>query len=116
VKISILKIFIVIGATLHVSSAVLAGECLDYEPVLVTIRGNVSLMPAYGPPGFGEDPEHDAREDYLVLTLNQPTCIKASLNPLTENVAEADVKAVQLVFRNAESFDKPNNGLVGQLG
>jgi hypothetical protein len=27
------------------------------------------LKPAYGPPGFGEDPKHDAREDYLALTL-----------------------------------------------
>ena len=51
-----------------VSSVVSARECLDYEPAMISIEGSVSLKAAYGPPGFGEDPKHDAREDYLVLT------------------------------------------------
>jgi hypothetical protein len=106
VKIGILRILIAIGATFLVSSAALAGECLDYEPAIVTIRGSVSLMPAYGPPGFGEDPEHDAREDYLALTFNPPACTKVGLNSLMENVAEADIRAIQLVFRNGEEFQQ----------
>jgi hypothetical protein len=68
-KIGIHGTFVAIGVIFLVSSAASAGECLGYEPGIVTIQGHVSLKPAYGPPGFGEDPKHDAREDYLALTL-----------------------------------------------
>jgi hypothetical protein len=105
-KIGVLRALIVVGATSLVSSAVLAGECLDYEPAIVTIEGRVSLMPAYGPPGFGEDPDHDAREDYLALAFNPPACIKASLNPSTDNIAEAGIEAMQLTFHNSEAFQQ----------
>jgi hypothetical protein len=87
-----------------VSSDVSARECLDYEPAIVTIQGSVSLKPAYGPPGFGEDPKRDAREDYLALTLDAPVCMKASSEPHTDDVAEIEIKAMQLVFRNGEAF------------
>jgi hypothetical protein len=70
--IAILKTLVAVGATLLVSSAVSARECLDYEPAILTIQGSASLKPAYGSPGFGEDPKHDAREDYLALVLDMP--------------------------------------------
>jgi len=66
----------------------------------------VSLKPAYGPPGFGEDPKHDAREDYLALTLDTPGCVTASSKRDTEDVAETDIKTMQLVFRNGEAFQQ----------
>jgi len=105
-KIGVLGTLIAIGATALVSSAVLAGECLDYEPAIVTIKGRVSFMPAFGPPGFGEDPDHDAREDYLALAFNPHACIKASSNPSTDNIAEADIEAIQLTFRDGEAFQQ----------
>jgi hypothetical protein len=103
-RIGILKTLVALGATFFVSSVVSSRECLDYEPAMVTIQGKVSLKPAYGPPGFGEDPIHDAREDYLALTLDAPVCMKASSEPNSDDVAETEIKAMQLVFRNGEVF------------
>jgi hypothetical protein len=103
-KIGILRTLVAIGATCLVTSAVSAGECLDYQPAMATIRGSLSLMPAYGPPGFGEDPAHDAREDHLAITLDSPACMDASSKPQTEDVAETDIRTMQLVFRNSDAF------------
>ena len=102
-NIGILRTLVPIATYFFVSS-IAAAECLQYEPVMVAIQGSVSLIPAYGPPGFGEDPRHDAREDYLALTLDTPVCMTASSKPQTEDVAEGDIKAVQLVFPNSEAF------------
>jgi hypothetical protein len=63
-------------------------------------------MPAYGPPGFGEDPEQDAREDYLAITLDSPVCLKASSELHTDDIAETDIGTVQLVFRNGNAFQQ----------
>jgi hypothetical protein len=100
----IIKAVVAIGATLLLSPCVLAGECLNYEPDTVTIEGSLSLKLAYGPPGFGEDPKHDAREDYLALTPDAPLCLNASTKPQTDNVAETDIRAMQLVFRDSAAF------------
>ena len=103
-RIGVLSALVAIGTTFLVPSLASARDCLDYEPALVTIKGSVSLKPAYGPPGFGEDPKHDAREDYLALTLDAPVCVKASPEPDTDNVAETEIKAMQLVFRDGKTF------------
>src|SRR5690242_15260100 len=87
-KVGIVAALVAMGATLFVSSAASAAGCLDYEPATVTVERSVSLKPAYGPPGFGEDPQHDAREDYLALTLDTPACTTASPEPGTDDVAE----------------------------
>jgi hypothetical protein len=103
-KISIFRALVAIGVAFPVSSAVSAGACLEYEPAVVTIQGSVSLKPAYGPPGFGEDPKRDAREDYLALTFDTPACMAASSKPDAEDVAETDIKTMQLVFPNGDAF------------
>ena len=101
---AILGALVAIGAIFFALSVASAGECLEYEPALVTLKGVVSLKPAYGPPGYGEDPKHDAREDYLALTLDAPVCMRANSELHTEDVAETEIKAIQLVFRNGEAF------------
>jgi hypothetical protein len=103
-KIDIRRTLLALEGCLLLSSIASAEECLQCEPATVTIEGSVSLKPAYGPPGFGEDPRHDAREDYLALTLDTPVCVTASSKPQTEDIAESDIKTVQLVFRNSEAL------------
>jgi hypothetical protein len=103
-KIGIRRTLVALGGYFLLSSIASAEQCLQYEPETVTIQGSVFLKPAYGPPGFGEDPRHDAREDYLALTLDTPMCVTASSKPQTEDVAESAIKTVQLVFRNSEAF------------
>jgi hypothetical protein len=104
-----------IGMAFFMSSAVSARDCLDYEPAKVTIQGSMSLKPAYGPPGYGEDPERDAHEDYLAITLDAPACMKANSEPDTENVAESQIKAVQLVFRSGDEFKQAKQWIGKQV-
>lgn len=103
-NVAILRSLVAIGATIILSSAVSAGECLNYEPAIVSIQGRVSLKPAYGPPGYGEDPKHDAHEDYLALTFDAPVCVTASSKPHSEDVGETDIKTMQLAFPTAKAF------------
>ncbi len=103
------------GAAMHraVAGSILAGllggpaaaGCLSYEPAVVTLSGTVSIQKAYGPPGFGEDPAHDAREDFPLLTLDHPVCVNANpADPTTEN--EASVVGLQLVYDLGARFDR----------
>jgi hypothetical protein len=87
---------------------------LDYESAIVTVQGSVLLTPAYGAPGFGEDPKLDAREDYLELTLDTPACVTAS-SKFTDDVAETDIKTMQLVFRTGEAFQKAKRWIGKQV-
>ena len=105
-KIATFRTLAAISLIFLTSSAASAAECLQYEPTMVTIHGRVSLKPAYGAPGFGEDPKHDAREDYLALTLDTPICMAATAKPQTADVAETGITTMQLVFDNAEAFRK----------
>jgi hypothetical protein len=114
-KIGILETLVTIGVIFLVSPAVSAGECLNYEPAIVTIQGSASLKPAYGPPGFGEDPKHDTREDYLALTLDTPACMTASSKAHTDDVAEPDIKTIQLVFHNGEAFQQAKQWIGKQI-
>jgi hypothetical protein len=43
-----------------------ANKCAKYEPAVVTLKGVVNIVQAYGPPNFGEDPAHDAKEPFGV--------------------------------------------------
>ena len=81
-----------------------AGECLPYEPASVTITGVVTLAQGFGPPGFGEDPAHDAKETYAKLTLDKPVCVNGGKDLSDEDVAS--IEAFQLVSRDGKSFDR----------
>ena len=99
-KVGVLGIVLVIGA-FFVPSTKCAASCLDYEPTAVTIQGSVSLVRAYGPPGFGEDLKHDFREDYLALSLDPPVCTNST--PYTDNVDENNIKTF---FTTAKLFKR----------
>ena len=80
-----------------------AAECLRYEPATVMLPGIVSLRNGFGPPGFGEDPAHDSKESWYVITLDSPICVRASPNDLLNGEAESDVMEMQIVLRDGFS-------------
>jgi hypothetical protein len=83
--------------------------CLPYEPAKVTITGVVSVGHGYGPPGFGEDPKHDAKETYPVLTLSKPICVSGGdADGMDDPVSS--IRAFQLVSSERHHFDP---GLIG---
>jgi len=71
--------------------------CLRYEPDTVRISGKLTRHTFYGPPGFGEDPEHDAKEAGFYLESPVALCTLAS----ADNEAKSRVTLVQLVLDSA---------------
>jgi hypothetical protein len=60
------------------SGAAAKDACLRYAPARTTVAGQVYSFTAYGPPGYGADPDHDAPESYLGLTMLSPICVKGN--------------------------------------
>jgi hypothetical protein len=56
------------------ASPVLAQRCFS-ESAVVSLVGTISIAAGYGPPGFGKDPAHDRKYQYLLLTLDKPVCL-----------------------------------------
>lgn len=67
--------------------------CENYEQPGTTLAGTVTVETFYGPPGFGESPETDAKERQAILHLVKPLCTLAS----GEDPAEQDQVSVTLV-------------------
>ena len=66
-----------------------ANKCEKYEPAVVTLKGVVNIVQAYGPPNFGEDPAHDAKEPFNKLTVERPICVDQGKDDLEPGVSEA---------------------------
>jgi hypothetical protein len=87
---------VLIAVLTPVLSPLAAPGCLPYGPDTVSITGTLARHMFYGAPGFGEDPEHDAKETGFYLELPAPACTHAGQDytdpPLT------GVRLVQLVL------------------
>ncbi len=82
----------------------MAAGCLPYEPALVTVTGTAQRALGYGPPGFGEDPVHDAKEPYVLLTTDSPFCVSGG-KPNSEDVNVSMVSTLQLAYGMGQHFD-----------
>ena len=83
-------------------TSVAYGEpCLDYMPMVSTLRGTVHFDIGYGPPNFGEDPKHDSQGVFAYIRLDKPVCVNEASEekgqPLGFNTFEDNVKEIQLV-------------------
>ena len=88
----------------YVSNALAAVPlCLPYEPETVVLQGNVQRALAYGPPGFGETPDRDAKEIFYSLQLGVPICVLAGNDE--DQPAEKSIRQLQIAFINMP-FDK----------
>ncbi|HEY1722536.1 MAG TPA: DUF4431 domain-containing protein [Magnetospirillaceae bacterium] len=74
-----------------------ADECLTYEPAVVTLTGKITSHFAWGPPGYGEDPKHDAKEGYIALDLDRPICVTGMDDGFLQD-PENDLKRLQLLY------------------
>lgn len=66
---------------------------LHYDPEVVTLRGKVTTIVKYGPPGYGETPEIDDVEIPILLVLPLPVRVVDTITNLTH---------IQLVFAKSE--------------
>jgi hypothetical protein len=73
------------------------GGCLNYDDSSVNLSGTAFSRIYFGPPGYGEKPESDARERGLLLLLDAPVCLRQSAHPERDNDSyEGNVVLVQL--------------------
>lgn len=81
-----------------------AAPCLDYEPSFATLTGVLVRRTYPGPPNFESIREGDKPETSWVLMLPRPVCVDGrSGDPV--NVAMTNIRRVQLVFENQESYE-----------
>ena len=80
------------------SCSVSTKEDQDYkfEPNLSIVEGTLITRMYYGQPGYGEDPENDAKEYPYILQLDKPINVKAQEGD-TMNSDKFDVKEIQVV-------------------
>jgi len=79
---------------------------LTYEPTVVDLTGQLGSELHYGPPNYGEDPDHDAKVEVLVLTLTSPVAVRGDVSgPLNRRTVE-NIKKVQLIFGTAKTPDR----------
>jgi hypothetical protein len=81
-------------------------DCLKYQPVTVALAGTISVRDAFGPPGYGEDPKHDKKEKYLLLTLDAPICVEGNPKDDANSQSESNVTAVQMLYLDKHPFHK----------
>jgi hypothetical protein len=70
--------------------------CLPYEPETVMLIGTVQRALAYGPPGYGETPDHDAKEIFYSLQLATPICVLGGDED--DQPAEPSIRQLQIAF------------------
>jgi hypothetical protein len=88
-----------------------ADDCLNYEAP-TQLHGVLKQIDSYGPPGCGEDPEHDQKNKDLVLILKSPICINQNPNdpnePLLKDLTEVIISSG---VKTPDSFDKKEMGM-----
>ena len=70
--------------------------CLPYEPETVVLTETVQRALAYGPPGYGETPDRDAKEVFYSLQLATPICVLGGDD--LDQPAEPSIRQLQIAF------------------
>lgn len=52
----------------------------------------------YGPPNYGEDPAHDAKEVYWYLDLDKPICVAGKNEDSPEVEGETGIRQLQIGY------------------
>ncbi len=94
------------------SCSVSTKEDQDYkfEPNLSIVEGTLITRMYYGQPGYGEDPENDAKEYPYLLQLDKPINVKAQEGDIM-NSDKFDVKEIQVVPLGEEDLKSVNKYL-----
>ncbi len=73
------------------------------EDQQTTVTGTIKLVHDYGPPGYGEDPKHDAHVTYWAIV--PPVPVNLTCTPDEQKFAETDcapAKRINLYFPGLE--------------
>lgn len=73
----------------------------SYEPSVSTISGKITSEVFYGPPGFGEKPETDKKEEQYLLVLDKPIDV---ITKDDSNESKYKISKIQLLY-NKDAVD-----------
>lgn len=74
-----------------------AATPLSYGPAVVVLQGTVVVEDRFGPPNFGDDPQHDLRLKIAFLVLDRPIDVLTDPKQDVSKDSFHDVKRVQLL-------------------
>lgn len=90
--------------------AVPAASQQDYEygPTVSVITGTITKESFYGPPGYGEYPKTDKREEFYMLVLDKPVNViyKGEVTDENDDYTHKGVSKIQLL--PADNIDLTN--------
>ena len=71
----------------------------SYEPAVSVITGTITTESFYGPPGFGEHPKTDSREEVYILALEKPINVISTAKETDDdaNTTKKNVSKIQLI-------------------
>ena len=92
-RLAILAFALLIG----LSASASAQQCLEYGPT-VSLSGTMRSKVFPGPPNYESIKRGDRRETAFILSLATPTCTTAGNPANIVDVAETDIRDVQLVI------------------
>ena len=92
-RLAILAFALLIG----LSASASAQQCLEYGPT-VSLSGTMRSKVFPGPPNYESIKRGDRRETAIILSLATPTCATAGNPANIVDVAETDIRDVQLVI------------------
>ena len=76
----------------------------SYEPSVSVITGIIKVKTFFGPPGYGESPETDAKEKVFILELTNLINLVEDKDDNTFNLAQSNISEVQLTSTSDITF------------
>jgi hypothetical protein len=98
-----------------------AADQLDflYEPSVSVISGIIKTESFFGPPGYGENPQTDSREDKLILSLDNSINVISYAEEIEEgeyNTTKYNISKVQLLSTSGVELSNYDNKKVYLTG
>ena len=80
------------------------GECLSYEPAVVTLTGTIVRQTFPGPPNYESIQSGDRAETYWLLELPQAVCVDSGVAGALEDEPKQGIQRIQLVFSDGKAY------------
>ena len=81
-------------------------SCLSYEPTVVQLKGTIIRKTFPGPPHYDSFKHGDRDEVAWLLVLSEPICTQEDKNDPAMNMAQADIREIQMAFIEADGYKK----------
>ncbi len=91
-------ILAVLAVAIFGAGTAAASVAMEYEPHKVVLRGRLATKTFFGPPGYGENPKTDSKEEEFILALDEPVDVIGNASDPINSETVKDVKEVTVVL------------------